>query len=197
MGSLMLMFSLNIDWTANYVIKLAGFLFLLVGSAQIRASLDNQPESKIAYENIGKEASVCSGFTLVAIMCVLLTKFVLKPSLLVGNVVYIIIGIAVTYMALNLYRKLVANLISDGENPLFVDNKANIKRLGKSYKRLAFTIAVNVLFDVVQRIVPISIVDGTAGAIVAVTRILGYILLVILCVQFYKIRTDFNKKHVE
>lgn len=65
-GSFFMLFMLNADWTSNYVIKLVGFLFFAVGTAEAEERTD-------AFAHLKKPAYTCAMCALV-VVCQLLLK---------------------------------------------------------------------------------------------------------------------------
>ena len=71
-GSFFMLFMLNAGWTSNYVIKLVGFLFFAVGTAEAEERTD-------AFAHLKKPAYTSSAMCALAVVCQLLLKL-LSPA---------------------------------------------------------------------------------------------------------------------
>ena len=61
-GSFFMLFMLNAGWTSNYVIKLVGFLFFAVGTAEAEERTD-------AFAHLKKPAYTSSAMCALAVVC--------------------------------------------------------------------------------------------------------------------------------
>ena len=179
-GSVFMLFMLNADWTSNYVIKLAGFVFFAVGVFESEEHTD-------AFSHLKKPAWTSSAMCAAAAAAQLLLKL-LKPADIAANIISILLCVAVTYMSLNLFRMFYVALDKHRE---LVTDASNIVRLGGNFQKLALFTAVNVVCDLLNRLIPLELVSTLAGVFTAVSKILVYIFLLILAFNFYKLRTDF------
>lgn len=182
-GSVFMLFMLNADWTSNYVIKLAGFLFFTIGVSEAE-------EHTGVFSHLKKPARMSSAMCAVAAAAQLLLKL-LKPADMAANIISILLCVATAYMSLNLFRMFYVALDKHRE---LVNDASNIVRLGGSFQKLALFTIVNVVCDILNRLIPIELVSTLAGVFMAVSKILLYIFLIILAFHFYKVRTDFLKK---
>ena len=80
-GSFFMLFMLNAGWTSNYVIKLVGFLFFAVGTAEAEERTD-------AFTHLKKSAYTSSAMCALAVVCQLLLKL-LSPAAVGGNCLYV------------------------------------------------------------------------------------------------------------
>ena len=213
-GSLFLLFQLNIDWTSNYIVKLIGFAFFVGGISELSeicsmknpVKTGNEKADKFFSQRIsllsdikGKAVTMCI-MCAIAAVCEGLLKYVLKPADFAVNVISLILGAAVAFLSLNLFR-MVYDFIekherfSRGNSNSFTDNEANVVRLGGAFYKLAVITLVNVAFDILNRLVPVAVISNVAGFVVAVSKILLYIFLLVVVFDFNKIRVDYNKKH--
>ena len=116
-GSFFMLFMLNAGWTSNYVIKLVGFLFFAVGTAEAEERTD-------AFAHLKKPAYTSSAMCALAVVCQLLLKL-LSPAAMAANVISILLSAATVYMSLNLMRMVLVALDSHRE---LVEDVSNIVR---------------------------------------------------------------------
>ena len=106
-GSFFMLFMLNAGWTSNYVIKLVGFLFFAVGTAEAEERTD-------AFAHLKKPAYTSCAMCALAVVCQLLLKL-LSPAAMAANVISILLSAATVYMSLNLMRMFLVALDSHRE----------------------------------------------------------------------------------
>lgn len=180
-GSFFMLFMLNAGWTSNYVIKLAGFLFFAVGTAEAEERTD-------AFAHLKKPAYTSSAMCALAVVCQLLLKL-LSPAAMAANVISILLSAATVYMSLNLMRMFLVALDSHRE---LVEDVSNIVRLQGSFNKLALMTFIYFGGDLLNRLIPIEFVTTLAGVIAAIAKILVYIFLLIMLYNFNKLRTDYE-----
>ena len=180
-GSFFMLFMLNAGWTSNYVIKLVGFLFFAVGTAEAEERTD-------AFAHLKKPAYTSSAMCALAVVCQLLLKL-LSPAAMAANVISILLSAATVYMSLNLMRMFLVALDSHRE---LVEDVSNIVRLQGSFNKLALMTFIYFGGDLLNR--PIEFVTTLAGVIAAIAKILVYIFLLIMLYNFNKLRTDYEKR---
>lgn len=207
-GTAFLLFQLNFDWISNYVVKLLGFAFMFGGTLEMLDFISVRGSDKSVLDlsqaqtdNVKylKKVSLAMGFVCaVAVLCQLLMRY-LSPSAIAGNVISTILGVSVTALSVDLFRK-VYNFIHNCEmnavtsSESLVNNTANVVRLGKSFGWYSILTALNLVSDVLNRFVSSGSVRDIAGICVAVTKIAMYIFLVVIVVGFNKLRVDFEHK---
>ena len=89
-GSFFMLFMLNAGWTSNYVIKLVGFLFFAVGTAEAEERTD-------AFTHLKKPAYTSSAMCALAVVCQLLLKL-LSPAAMAANVISSLLSAENGYM---------------------------------------------------------------------------------------------------
>lgn len=182
-GSFFMLFMLNAGWTSNYVIKLAGFLFFAVGTAEAA-------ERTEAFSHLKKPAYTSSAMCGLAVVCQLLLKL-LSPAAMAVNVISILLSAATVYMSLNLMRMFLVALDSHRE---LVEDVSNIVRLQGSFNKLALMTLIYFGGDLLNRLIPIEFVTTLTGVIAAIAKILVYIFLIIMLYNFNKLRTDYENR---
>ena len=175
-GSFFMLFMLNAGWTSNYVIKLVGFLFFAVGTAEAE-------ERTNAFAHLKKPAYTSSTMCALAVVCQLLLKL-LSPAAMAANVISILLSAATVRMflvALDSHREL-------------VEDVSNIVRLQGSFNKLALMTFIYFGGDLLNRLIPIEFVTTLAGVVAAIAKILVYIFMLIMLYNFNKLRTDYEKR---
>ena len=162
-GSFFMLFMLNAGWTSNYVIKLAGFLFFAVGTAEAEERTD-------AFTHLKKPAYTSSAMCALAVVCQLLLKL-LSPAAMAANVISILLSAATVYMSLNLMRMFLVALDSHRE---LVEDVSNIVRLQGSFNKLALMTFIYFGGDLLNRLIPIEFVTTLAGVIADVVHRLNH-----------------------
>ena len=145
-GSFFMLFMLNAGWTSNYVIKLVGFLFFAVGTAEAEERTD-------AFAHLKKPAYTSSAMCALAVVCQLLLKL-LSPAAMAANVISILLSAATVYMSLNLMRMFLVALDSHRE---LVEDISNIVRLQGSFNKLALMTFIYFGGDLLNRLKQIRI----------------------------------------
>ena len=207
-GTAFLLFQLNFGWISNYIVKLLGFVFMVGGTLEMLdfISVKGSDKSVLSFSEsqvnnvryLKKVSLAMSGVCAVAVLCQLLMKY-LSPAKFASNVISTVLGVSVTALSLDLFRKIYnfihnceMNAVTSSES--LVNNTANVVRLGKSFGWYALLTALNVLADVLNRFVPLDAVRDVAGVTAAISKVIMYIFLVVILVGFNKIRIDFNHK---
>ena len=178
-GSFFMLFMLNAGWTSNYVIKLVGFLFFAVGTAEAE-------ERTNAFAHLKKPAYTSSTMCALAVVLKLLS-----PAAMAANVISILLSAATVYMSLNLMRMFLVALDSHRE---LVEDVSNIVRLQGSFNKLALMTFIYFGGDLLNRLIPIEFVTTLAGVVAAIAKILVYIFMLIMLYNFNKLRTDYEKR---
>lgn len=208
LGSVFVLFQLNIGWISNYVIKLIGFVLMTGGIREMTdvckikamndAAEDYISKRRSELEKMKKNGMVMTSMTALAAVCQILMR-VLKPAEFALNVISIVLGTAAAVLSLLIF-KMVYGFIINAENEAvtasdgFVNDVPAVTKLGTEFVKLSVFTLANLLADIVNRLVPVDIVSGVAGVVVAITKIIMYIMLIVLAVSFNKVRVDFNKK---
>lgn len=184
LGYAFLVIHLNMGWASNYILKLAGILFMLGGISEISYfSKMFAGLKKRAYISLAVSASSC-----LIVSCFKLME--LGGALF--SAVSVIAGTASVLAAFIFLRDLMNLLV---QNNFLVNDASNISRLCSSWQKLAFFTAVNILFDILNRIVPVTAIADFAGVMMTVTKIVLFVFVISTVWTFNKIRCDFNNKH--
>lgn len=122
-----------------------------------------------------------------------------KPPAWISNVVSCIMGTAVSLASLALLDLAVRFIVTNERNAVssvrFVNNKSEVYRLRAALNRASLCTVVNLVCDIVNRLVPISGVQSFFGFFAAISKITLYVFAVMTVYSFNKVRSDSNKKY--
>lgn len=175
---------INISNSVNYIIKLLGFLFFFGGVLEV--SDFNSSFKKHLNPTKGLIA-----LSAAASAVFLILSFAHVPDT-IKNISGIVFGTLVTMTALAYQKSLIKSICEDKE---LVNDVSNLKRFSQNWNKLAAITIANLVFDIVNRVVPVKIIVDFSGLMMAVSKIAMYIFALIILFSANKIRIDFNKKH--
>lgn len=175
---------INISSWVNYIIKFVGFLFFIGGILEISGL--NQ-----SFRRFLNPAKTLAGISGMITVCFLIYSFT-GVSAGVVNVTGIITGTVLTLSALGFEKSLLKSISDEKE---LINDLSLVKRFIKSWDKLAVITIINLIFDLVNRVVTVKMVTDLAGLFMAVSKIIMYIFALIILFSANKIRVDFNKKH--
>lgn len=171
-------------WTSSYILKLAGILFMLGGISEIS-------DFSKAFSGLKKRAYASLAVSAASCLIILCFKLAQREGELF-SAVSIIAGTASVAAAFVFLRELMRLL---AENSLLVNDTSNISRLCSGWQKLAFFTIVNMVFDILNRLVPSAAVADFAGVMVTISKIILFAFVISTAWTFNKIRCDFNNKH--
>lgn len=174
----------NISESINYIIKLVGFLFFMGGILEISGF--NKSFKKFL-----------TSVRLLALMSAIASALFLAFSFIAvssgaRNIAGIFFGTVITLLALVFQKSLLKSMSNDKE---LVNDLSNVKRFKKSWNMLAVITVANLVFDILNRVIPIKIIADLSGFMMAISKIVMYIFALIILFSANKLRVDFNKKH--
>ncbi|GAB5081231.1 hypothetical protein Osc1_04040 [Hominimerdicola sp. 21CYCFAH17_S] len=184
LGYAFLAVQLNFGWVLNYILKLVGMLFMLGGISEISDFSKNfAVMKKRAYIPLG----ICTA------SCLTAAVFRLSAT---GGAVFSAVSVtagAASAVAVFVFTGSLIKLLMN--NNYLVNDVSNLSRLYSNWQKLAFFTGANILFDILNRAVPVSAIADFSGVMMTVTKIITYIFAVSAVWTFNKARMDFNNKH--
>ncbi|MDE6148611.1 MAG: hypothetical protein K2F81_00740 [Ruminococcus sp.] len=174
----------NISESVNYIIKLVGLLFFIGGILEISGFNKSFKRFLTPVKFLVLLSALASALFLIFTFT--------SVTAGVKNITGIIIGTVITLLAL-LFQKSLLKLISDDKE--LVNDLSNVIRFQKSWNKLAAITIANLVFDIINRVMPVKIIADLSGLMMAVSKIVMYIFALIILFSANKIRVDFNKKH--
>ena len=180
-GFLLANFQLNAGWATGYFIKLVGAMFMLGGVAEISGF---EPKARSLWTVCGMLAflSAASGATMLLVS---------GKTTVIARGTCVLDAMVTTGLAAIAYRNLFAMLKS---NPSLVGDEPQVKRCSKGYDRMLFVMALALLADCVNRFTSGTAAD-VSGFIMAVSRIVSYVMLIAGTWGFNRMRVHFNDAH--
>lgn len=183
MGFFILSIQLNFSWTINYILKLIGMLFLIIGVKEMS-------EYHGAYKQLMKLVRIISDITGAAFIAIFILNF-LNISGALMNVLGLIIGAVVTAAVILPQKKIIDMLWADDN---VVNDTVGVKLLKSAWTKLIYFTFAGLVCNVFN-IIPVKAVADTAGLAMAVCRIIMYIFALVMLWRFNKVRSDFYKKN--
>lgn len=175
---------INISWWGNYLIKLVGMLFFVGGVLEISGFNKSFKRFLMPSEMLSSVSAVAT-----VVFSILSFK---NASVGVLNVTGAVTGTIVTLTTLGFQKMLLKDISADGE---LVNDMSQVGRFVKSWDWLAILTIVNLVCDILNRLVSVKVVADTAGLLMAISKILMYIFALVILFRANKVRVDFNKKH--
>lgn len=184
LGYAFLAVQLNFGWVLNYILKLVGMLFMLGGISEISDFSKNFAIlKKRAYIPLGICTASC------------LTAAVFRLSGTEGAVFSAVSVTAGAASALAVFAFTGSMIKLLMNNNYLVNDVSNLSRLYSNWQKLAFFTGANILFDILNRAVPVSAIADFSGVMMTVTKIITYVFAVSAVWIFNKARMDFNNMH--
>lgn len=184
LGYAFLAVQLNFGWVVNYILKLVGMLFMLGGISEISDFSKNFAVlKKRAYFPLGICTASC------------LTAAVFRLSGTEGAVFSAVSVTAGAASALAVFAFTGSMIKLLMNNNYLVNDVSNLSRLYSNWQKLAFFTGANILFDILNRAVPVSAIADFSGVMMTVTKIITYVFAVSAVWIFNKARMDFNNMH--
>lgn len=175
---------INISQAVNYIVKLVGLLFFMGGILEISGF--NKSFKKLL--PLIKILIMLSG--LVSVLFLIFSFINVSSG--VKNAFGIAAGTVITISALGFQKSLLKLISEDNE---LVNDRSNLRRFQNSWNKLAVITIANLVFDILNRVMPVNIIADLSGFMMAVSKIVMYVFALIILFSANKIRIDFNKKH--
>lgn len=175
---------INISQAVNYIIKLVGLLFFMGGILEISGF-------NKSFKKLLPPVKVLILLSGLASAMFLIFSFT-NVSSGVNNAFGIAAGTVITISALG-FQKSLLKLISEDKE--LVNDLSNVRRFQSSWNKLAAITIANLVFDILNRVMPVRLIADLSGFMMAVSKIVMYAFALIILFSANKIRVDFNKKH--
>lgn len=175
---------INISQAVNYIVKLVGLLFFMGGILEISGF-------NKSFKKLLPPVKVLILLSGLASAMFLIFSFT-NVSSGVNNAFGIAAGTVITISAL-VFQKSLLKLISEDKE--LVNDLSNVRRFQSSWNKLAAITIANLVFDILNRVMPVRLIADLSGFMMAVSKIVMYAFALIILFSANKIRVDFNKKH--
>ena len=180
-GFLLANFQLNAGWTVGYLIKLVGAFFILGGIAELGGF-----EQKILPTRF-----LCAMLIMLCGASAGTMYFCEDTSTVVARACCVLDAMATTGIAAAIYRYLF-RLLKD--EPELIGDEPLVRRCSTGYDRMLAVMAAALIADCVNRFTSGTAADA-AGVVMAVARIVSYVMLLVGTFGFNRLRVRFNNAH--
>lgn len=176
-------FQLNMSWSANYIIKPIGLMFIFGGLWEM--SHYNKDYKKL----LTSVKWIILMSILPAIVFPLLNIFKANATFL--NIFGLIIGSFIAIIILWFQKKILDVIVKDKDS---VNDYSAVIRLKGTWKKLVYFTLASIAFNAFN-IIPVRLIADVAGLGMAICRVIMYIFAILMLWHFTKVSTDFYKKN--
>ena len=176
-------FQLNMSWSANYIIKPVGLLFIFGGLWELARYNKGYKSLMPVVRNILIITA------LPAVFFPILT--LLKINQTVLNIFGLVVGAFIALIVIGLQKQILG--VMEKDKDAFNDFSL-VERLKGTWKKLVWFTLASIAFNIFN-LVPVRIIADLAGLGMAISRVVMYILAIIMLWRFTKVSSDFYKKN--
>ena len=190
-GFALIIVNVNLSLWVTYALKTLGFVFAAIGIAEYSVHDDGVK----AYSPVAS-AVMNGAFTAALIYASI------KLDAKYINYAGIIAGVFSTLVSFDFQKRMMVRILRSGEGKVVEDAEnhrlllpfvADVKRLGRAWNRLTVTVALNLLFDVLNRLVKVSALVTVTGIAAAFTKVVCIVLAVVFIIKFNELRVGYEK----
>ena len=201
----LILLPLNLGWETYYVIKMLGWVFAFLSVKEIyeiicikaqKKGLEKPDENFTRiFENNKKFLFVCGGIILIC-MTIKGISVGLQLSDSADNILSGICGSICTVIGVIVFRKLLDFGQLFGRNVVFSDSEDfsplfyKAEKSKRTFTKFMVFCAVNLVCDILNRFVNVKCIQTYAGVAGAISKIVLYIILIILTVSVNKMRKE-------
>ncbi|MBR1422984.1 MAG: hypothetical protein IJ571_06040 [Ruminococcus sp.] len=190
LGTPFLLFMLNYDWPLSYAIKLVGAVFIIIGLAELRSQLKYEAKLKTLFVVF---AFLC-GFSAVLVQILRLLSVLGEMSKtvpLVADIIALLLWAAAVLIPLYAISMLYDVLDKNRE---YLAYTANLVKLEYTLKKICFVTIFVYISNVIYVLLPYRQTGDFFGVLMAIGKIILYILIIIASIRFFKVRSDYYQK---
>lgn len=192
-GFALIIVNVNLSLWVTYALKTLGFVFAAIGIAEYSVHDDGVK----AYSPNAVASAVMNGAFTAALIYASI-----KLDAKYINYAGIIAGVFSTLVSFDFQKRMMVRILRSGEGKVVEDAEnhrlllpfvADVKRLGRAWNRLKVTVALNLLFDVLNRLVKVSALVTVTGIAAAFTKVVCIVLAVVFIIKFNELRVGYEK----
>ncbi|MBR6336170.1 MAG: hypothetical protein IKR76_00395 [Ruminococcus sp.] len=192
-GFALIIVNVNLSLWVTYALKTLGFVFAAIGIAEYSVHDDGVK----AYSPNAVASAVMNGAFTAALIYASI-----KLDAKYINYAGIIAGVFSTLVSFDFQKRMMVRILRSGEGKVVEDAEnhrlllpfvADVKRLGRAWNRLTVTVALNLLFDVLNRLVKVSALVTVTGIAAAFTKVVCIVLAVVFIIKFNELRVGYEK----
>ena len=173
---------LNLSWTVNYIIKLIGMLFIFGGVCEMG-------EYSRKFKGFSNPVKNLTALSAVAAI-VFAVLGIIQPHKTVKNILGIVIGGILILITLFVQKQILDTIAEDRD---IVNDLSEVRRLKDVWVKLAFFTLGSLVFNIFN-LVPVKLLADISGVGMAVSRIVMYIMAIVMLWRFNSVRVDYYKK---
>ena len=195
-------------------VRVSGLGGIAVWKTVKKCLADTVPEAKSvnparlgAAEMLGRNAAAGAVTALVCAGVTAVFEFFVKDRSAAANITAVLTGTAVTLLALRLVYGIIAFLdANEGalsqssgihRKLLFTDNRTDILRMKSLFEKTAVCIMVNLVCDIINRLVSTENIQTYSGFLGAISKITAYVLVIATAVRANSVRQGMVRKNGE
>lgn len=192
-GFALIIVNIHLSMWVTYAVKALGFVFAVVGIAEYSI----HDKGVKAFRPNAVATAVMNGVFMAALIYASL-----KLDAKYVNYAGVICGVFSTFISIDFQRRMMQRILRSGEGKVVEDSEnhkllmpfvADINRLGKAWKKLTAAATVNLVFDVINRLVKINILITAAGVLAAVTKVVCIVFAIVFLFRFNELRVGYDK----
>ena len=192
-GFALIIVNIHLSMWVTYAVKALGFVLAAVGIAEY--SIHDKGVKAFAPNAVAT-----------AIMNGVFTAALIYASIKLGakyvNYIGIVCGVVSTGLSLDFQRRMMESIMRSGVGKVVEDQPshksllpfvADINRLGKAWKRLTGAVMLNLIFDIVNRLIGLEIVQTAAGVLAAASKIVCIVFAIAFLFRFNELRVGYER----
>ena len=184
-GIVLCALNFNLSWELHYAVKLVGVLFMLAGLRE--ADTVTEGFSRFRREVLAVGAAAAAGLA-----GLLLCRLTHPPAVAV-SALSIVLGLLTGFGTLVSQKRILGEL--EAQREVMVNDPSLIHAVRRTWNKYAPVTAMTLTADVLYRLLPDSEVQAVIGAVEVVTRIVMYVLVIVLASSLARACRDFNIMH--
>lgn len=183
-GFVLLSLHLNFDMELNYILKIAGVIFMLAGIKETNSV------SK-GFDAVRGQVWLVAALSFGGLAGSLLARFGILGKT-AANITSIAFGAGSA--AAILFNQYATVKLMQSKHEL-VNDPSLLNTLAKKWKTMAFFTVICIVCDVLNRLLPQGTVQATAGAALVFAKIIMIVYVILMGTAFNRVRMDFNVMH--
>ena len=190
LGSPLLLFMLNYDWTTSYFIKLVGALLTLVGIIELKSEFKGLLKLK-------KATALYAVFCGVSAGCIAFMKFFhilgsekikLRP---LGDLLSLALWAGAVFFGLYISRQVYNCIDKEREN---LSDTVGLVRLGYTLTKVIYLTVFTYVSNVIYILLPYRQTADFFAVLMMIGKICLYVLIIVYSVRFFRVRTSYYQK---
>lgn len=192
-GFLLIIVNVNLSMWVTYIVKTVGFVLIIAGIAEYSI----HDKGVKSYRTYAVANTLMNTFFIVAM---LYADYKLESKYI--NYAGVLCGAFSTILSIDLQKRLMSRILRSGEGKIVEDTEnhkllmpfvADIKRLGKAWNKLTAAVIVNLVFDILNRLVKADTLVTVFGVIAAASKVVCIVFALVFLLRFNELRDGYEK----